>query len=79
MGIFVCKYLFSTLRVIFFFGLVFFAVLKLFRLITYHLFVFVLFSIILRGGKKELAAIYVKVDSACIFLQSFLVSLHGNL
>ena len=45
-----------------------FAVQKLLSFIRSHLFIFVFISITLGGGSKDIAAIYVKESSACVFL-----------
>ena len=52
-----------------------FAMQKLLSLIGTHLFIFVFISITLGGGIiEDLAVIYVRECSACVFLKSFIVS-----
>ena len=45
-----------------------FVVQKVLSLIRSHLFIFVFISIILGGGSEDLAVIYVRQCSACVFL-----------
>ena len=64
----------QSLGCLFILFIVAFAMQKLLSLNRTHLFIFVFISIILEdGSKKDVAVVYVRECSVCVFLEEFLI------